>query len=95
MKSPELKGFLESEVGKPKADDCLFHVIPAGFEETVSYGMGTAKGPSALIEASQYLEVYDGMSVICLENVPRLPYCPQIFPKPSTLPLMWMVLTPR
>lgn len=63
MKSPEFIGFLESELGKPKAEDCLFHVIPAGFEETVSYGTGTAIGPKALIEASQYLELYDGVSV--------------------------------
>lgn len=73
MKPPELTGFLESELGKPKAENCLFHVIPAGYEETVSYGGGTAKGPKALIDASQYLELYDGMSIPAQKGIYTLP----------------------
>jgi arginase family enzyme len=30
-----------------------FQVVPCPMEKTVSYGKGTANGPSALIEASQ------------------------------------------
>jgi agmatinase len=63
MKSSDLKGFLESELGKPDPLQCLFHVIPAGFEHTVSYGGGTSLGPQAILSASQYLELYDGESV--------------------------------
>lgn len=63
MQPATLTGFLESELGKPQASDCLFHVIPAGYEASVSYGTGTAKGPSAIIGASQYLELYDGESI--------------------------------
>lgn len=73
MKSPDFTGFLESELGKPQPEDCLFHVIPAGFEKTVSYGTGTARGPRAIIEASQYLEVYDGMSVPADKGIYTLP----------------------
>lgn len=73
MTSPQFKGFLESELGKSRPEDCLFHVIPAGYEETVSYGMGTAQGPAALIEASQYLELYDGVSVPSQRGIFTLP----------------------
>ncbi len=34
-------------------------VIPFGLEATVSYGSGTAKGPAAILAASQQLELYD------------------------------------
>ena len=34
-------------------------VIPFGLEASVSYGGGTAKGPQAIIAASQQLELYD------------------------------------
>jgi agmatinase len=73
MKSPALTGFLESELGNPRPEDCLFHVIPAGFEKTVSYGTGTARGPQAIIDASQYLELYDGASVPAERGIYTLP----------------------
>lgn len=73
MKSPQLTGFLEAELGKPQQDQCLFHVIPAGYEKTVSYGGGTAQGPQALLTASQYLELYDGMSVPADSGICTLP----------------------
>lgn len=63
MQPDTLTGFLESELGQPQPSDCLFHVIPAGYEASVSYGTGTGKGPSAIIDASQYLELFDGASV--------------------------------
>jgi len=34
-------------------------VIPFGLEATVSFGAGTAQGPSAILKASQQLELYD------------------------------------
>jgi agmatinase len=34
-------------------------VIPFGLEASVSYGTGTARGPSAILKASQQLELYD------------------------------------
>lgn len=34
-------------------------VLPLPFEATVSYGQGTVNGPSALIEASKQVELYD------------------------------------
>jgi agmatinase len=34
-------------------------VIPFGLEASVSYGGGTAQGPSAILKASQQLELYD------------------------------------
>lgn len=43
-----------------------FQVIPCGLEKTVSYGSGTAKGPTAIIEASQQLErLFEGREPIC------------------------------
>jgi agmatinase len=56
-------GFLSSEIGYPAQDTCLFHIIPAGYEMTVSYGTGTKHGPCAIIEASQQLELFDGTSI--------------------------------
>lgn len=55
--------FLESEAGRPKPEDCLFHVLPVPYEKTVSYIGGTAKGPGAILKASQQLELFDGTSV--------------------------------
>ncbi len=55
--------FLESELGRRPPAECLFHVIPAAFEKSVSYGKGTAGGPEAILSASQQLECFDGISV--------------------------------
>jgi agmatinase len=63
MSASEYQGFLESEVGEPEPADCLFHVIPAGYEKTVSYGTGTSMGPKSIIRASQQLEVFDGYGI--------------------------------
>lgn len=57
--------FLGSEITQPKAEDALFHVIPVPFEESVSYGGGTAQGPSAILKASWQLEQWDGKSKPC------------------------------
>jgi agmatinase len=44
-------------------DQALFHVIPVPYEKTVTYGTGTRKGPAAILEASQQLELYDGKGI--------------------------------
>ncbi len=56
------KLFLGSEFSQYPAGHALFHVIPAPFEATVSYGGGTARGPEAILDASNQLEVFDGTS---------------------------------
>ena len=60
-----MKKFLESEIPDLSPKDCLFHVIPAPLEATVSYGGGTAKGPLAILEASDQLEAFDGSGCPC------------------------------
>jgi len=55
--------FLESEGGRPSPESALFHVLPVPYEKTVSYGRGTEQGPAAIINASQQLEAYDGMTI--------------------------------
>jgi agmatinase len=45
------------DAGRPDAAKAV--VIPFGLEASVSYGGGTAKGPSAIIAASHQLELYD------------------------------------
>lgn len=52
--------FLASEFPQLPPEKCLFHVIPVPHEATVSYGGGTSKGPEAIIEASNQLEVWTG-----------------------------------
>ena len=54
--------FLSSEVPACPADRARFHVIPVPYEATVSYAGGTARGPEAILEASDQLELYDGTS---------------------------------
>lgn len=61
--------FLESEIPDLSKEQCLFHVIPAPFEQTVSYGGGTADGPDAILEASYQLEAYDGISCPCEHGI--------------------------
>jgi len=34
-------------------------ILPVPYERTVSYGVGTRNGPSAILDASRYVELYD------------------------------------
>lgn len=34
-------------------------ILPVPYEATISYGGGTGRGPSAILEASRYIELYD------------------------------------
>jgi agmatinase len=54
------KGFLASEYAPAPARLAGCHVIPVPLETSVSYGGGTAAGPSAILAASQQLEASDG-----------------------------------
>lgn len=62
-KQPKTLWFLESELGRRPPAECRFHVIPAAYEKSVSYGKGAGRGPEAILAASQQLEVFDGTSV--------------------------------
>ncbi|TWI68116.1 agmatinase [Desulfobotulus alkaliphilus] len=53
--------FMASENPGNNPDKCLFHVIPVPWEASVSYGGGTAMGPSAILKASDQLERFDGV----------------------------------
>ncbi len=57
--------FLGSEIRQPQPDAAFFHIIPVPYEESVSYGGGTAQGPSSILKASWQLEVWDGKSQPC------------------------------
>jgi agmatinase len=57
------KFFLESEGGRRSKEESVFHILPVPYEKTVSYGAGTKHGPAAIINASQQLESYDGISI--------------------------------
>lgn len=61
--------FLGSEIEQPAMDSAKFHVLPVPYEKTVSYGSGTAKGPSAILKASWQLEKWDGKSKPCEEGI--------------------------
>ena len=43
-------------------DSSFFHVLPVPYERSVSYGSGTALGPSAILRASWQLEDWDNKS---------------------------------
>ena len=47
--------FLASELPVAEPESCLFHVLPVPLEATVSYAGGTARGPEAILEASDQL----------------------------------------
>ena len=63
--------FLDSELtANPSArEDARFRVIPVPLERTVSYGSGTARGPEAIIEASNELERITGHAEPCVEGI--------------------------
>jgi len=57
---PATEGFhdpLRADAGHPERARAV--VIPFGLEASVSYGSGTAAGPSAILAASHQLELYD------------------------------------
>ncbi len=62
--------FLDSELtAAERSEEARFRVIPVPLERTVSYGSGTAKGPEAIIEASNELERITGHTEPCVEGI--------------------------
>lgn len=57
--------FLGSEHEPVEKAAARFHVIPVPMELSVSYGGGAAKGPAAILAASDQLEAYEGGEVPC------------------------------
>ena len=51
-----MTAFLDSEFKPAKPTEAAFHIIPAPYEKSVSYGSGTKLGPKTIIESSQQLE---------------------------------------
>lgn len=54
--------FLASEIDQCPLEQAAFAVLPVPYEKTVSYGSGTARGPEAILAASDQLETWDGHS---------------------------------
>lgn len=51
--------FLGLDEDKSNFDNARVVILPVPYEATTSYGAGTGAGPSAIIEASRYIELYD------------------------------------
>jgi agmatinase len=54
--------YLASEIEQCPLEKAAYAVLPVPYEKTVSYGSGTAKGPQAILAASEQLETWDGQS---------------------------------
>jgi len=59
MKITRGKNFLGLDEELSSYEGSKVVVLPVPYEATVSYGSGTSKGPAAIIEASQQVELYD------------------------------------
>lgn len=64
--------FLASEIGQCAPEKAFFHVVPVPLEVSVSYGGGTAKGPEAILRASDQLELWDGYSIPAQKGIHTL-----------------------
>lgn len=53
------RNFLGLDEATSDFDAARAVILPVPYEATTSYGAGTADGPSAIIEASRYIELYD------------------------------------
>ena len=69
LAAPGYPVFLGSELIHPAPADAHFHILPVPYEESVSYGGGTANGPAAILEASWQLESWDGKSTPCQQGI--------------------------
>ncbi len=62
--------FLDSELAADERTEAArFRVIPVPLERTVSYGAGTAKGPGAILDASDELERICGAAEPCADGI--------------------------
>lgn len=69
LAAPGYPIFLGSEFTHPEPQDAHYHILPVPYEESVSYGGGTGKGPAAILEASWQLETWDGKSTPCDQGI--------------------------
>jgi len=53
------ENFLALEKEYSKLETSTIAIVSAPYEETVSYGKGAGKGPSAILEASHFVEFWD------------------------------------
>ena len=74
MNNSDYPIFLASEIDQANPHNAGFTVLPVPFEKTVSYGSGTAKGPSAILKASAQLETWDGISNPSAAGIYTAPY---------------------
>lgn len=74
---PNFGGIPGTSGGDPDRADVVF--LPAPFEGSVSYGGGTARGPSALFQASHQVETWDDETGIDLEDL-SFAWGPEITP---------------
>lgn len=63
MTETDYLNFHGEDVTPSSPDMALFHIIPAPFERSVSYGTGTAQGPKAILQASEQLELFTGKNI--------------------------------
>ncbi len=70
------KNFLDSELSlnEKSKEKSKFHVLPIPLEKTVSCGKGTAKGPQAILDASNELERFTGKSEPCINGIFTHPF---------------------
>ncbi len=71
MSVPDNPQFLGSELlpSENQPSSSFFQILPCPLEKTVSYGVGTAGGPAAIISASQELERGAGETSICQRGI--------------------------
>lgn len=55
--------FHGEDVAESSPEEALFYFIPAPLEQSVSYAGGTAKGPAAILQASEQLELLESGGV--------------------------------
>jgi agmatinase len=65
-------------ISSPGADMADALILPWPLEKTVSYGTGTRTGPSAILAASQQIELFEEETFIDFELHPRLHTLPPI-----------------
>ena len=81
--------FLASEHAPVAKDEARFHVIPVPMELSVSYGAGAAKGPAAILEASDQLEAYEAGEFPCAGGIYTTPMVRPVSAK-SKDPEAWL-----
>ncbi len=81
------KNFLNSELSleEKSKEKAKFHILPIPLEKTVSCGKGTARGPEAILDASNELERFTGISEPCINGIFTHPFLNCNFPIESVM----------